>query len=215
MITLVHGKVDLALHELRPGEGRPLLLLHGLGEHTRNDVLAPVVTWPGPVYGLDFTGHGQSTVPSGGGYTCEVLMGDVDLALEHLGEATVYGRGLGGYVALLIAGSRPLLVRGSIIGDGPGLAGGGPEPGSNYIVPASLALPGAVPDAMVLAELSRDVRPADYATSFVRQAMHLSGIDNPIAVCAIARPTWLAAVATDPDVVIGPLEEALLRYAVV
>ena len=31
---LTHVKVQLALHELRPGTGRPLLLLHGLGERT-------------------------------------------------------------------------------------------------------------------------------------------------------------------------------------
>ncbi len=51
------------------------------------------------------TGHGASTVPVGGGYFCELLMADVDAALAHLGPATVYGRGLGAYVALLIAGS--------------------------------------------------------------------------------------------------------------
>ncbi|MBV9256202.1 MAG: alpha/beta hydrolase, partial [Actinobacteria bacterium] len=31
---LRHGKVDLALHDLRAGTGRPLLLLHGLGERS-------------------------------------------------------------------------------------------------------------------------------------------------------------------------------------
>ena len=31
---LRHAKVELALHTLREGEGRPLLLLHGLGERT-------------------------------------------------------------------------------------------------------------------------------------------------------------------------------------
>ena len=30
--------------------------------------------WPGAVYALDFTGHGRSTVPAGGGYTAELLM---------------------------------------------------------------------------------------------------------------------------------------------
>jgi pimeloyl-ACP methyl ester carboxylesterase len=40
-------------------------------------------------------------------------MADVDIALRHLGEATVLGRGLGGYVAFLIAGARPTLVRGA------------------------------------------------------------------------------------------------------
>ena len=63
--------------------------------------------WPGPVWALDFTGHGASTVPRGGGYTAEVLMADADAALAHLGPATVLGRGLGAYVALLLAGARP------------------------------------------------------------------------------------------------------------
>ena len=52
-------------------------------------------------------------------------MADADAALAHLGPATVYGRGLGAYVALLIAGARPDLVRGAVLDDGPGLVGGG------------------------------------------------------------------------------------------
>lgn len=213
MTSLQHGKIDLELHKLRPGDGRPLLLLHGLGEQTPAAAPEAVTSWPGPIVGLDFTGHGTSSQPSAGGYTCEVLMGDVDIALAHLGPATVYGRGLGGYVALLIAGSRPELVRGAIIGDGPGLAGGGPEPSSTYVIPHSVAEPGAVPDPMALAELARDVRPPDYATSFVRQASHLSGIENPLTVTAVARPAWLAAVVGEPDVVTDRLEEGLRRYA--
>ena len=55
-------------------------------------------------------------------------MGDADVALAHLGAATVLGRGLGAYVALLIAGARPHLVRGAVLCDGPGLAGGGIGP---------------------------------------------------------------------------------------
>ena len=31
---LTHNKIRLALHEVRPGSGRPLLLLHGLGEQS-------------------------------------------------------------------------------------------------------------------------------------------------------------------------------------
>jgi pimeloyl-ACP methyl ester carboxylesterase len=211
MTPLTHGKITLALHDLREGQGRPLLLLHGLGERTSGAVLPSLTEWRGPIMGLDFTGHGESSIPHGAGYTCEVLMGDVDMALAHLGEATVYGRGLGGYVALLIAGSRPGLVRGAIIGDGPGLAGGGAEPTTTYIVPITLASD-AVPDPMALAELSRDVRPPDYATSFARQASHLSGIEAPISVVAMSRPAWLAAVVGEPDVVTGSLSQALLRY---
>ncbi len=56
--TAPQPRVLLALHELRSGEGRPLLLLHGLGERTPDRVPAYVEAWDGPVFGLDFTGHG-------------------------------------------------------------------------------------------------------------------------------------------------------------
>ena len=93
LVWLTHVSVRLALRRLRAGEGRPLLLLHGLGEHTPAELPRSVAAWPGPVWGLDLTGHGRSTIPFGGGYTAEVLMADVDHALAHLGPVTVLGRG--------------------------------------------------------------------------------------------------------------------------
>ncbi len=45
---LTHVKVQLALHELRPGTGRPLLLLHGLGERTPSAAPPFTGSWPGP-----------------------------------------------------------------------------------------------------------------------------------------------------------------------
>lgn len=211
-IRLVHAKVELALHALRRTPGRPLLLLHGLGERSPDALPEEAAGWPGPVFALDFTGHGASTVPVSGGYTAEVLMGDVDTALRHLGEATVLGRGLGAYVALLIAGARPEKVRGAILTDGLGLAGGGAQPGSPTVVHVD---PEAVspPDPFALAELSRDLRPADYATVFVRQALELSGLEQPIAVCGAERPEWLRAVAADPGVEVLDLADALALYA--
>ncbi|MBI4932334.1 MAG: hypothetical protein HY828_00550 [Actinobacteria bacterium] len=92
---LTHYRVQLALHHLRDGAGRTLLLLHGLGEQSPTAVPDWAASWPGPVVALDFTGHGASTVPAGGGYSAEILLGDADIALAHLGEATVVGRGLG------------------------------------------------------------------------------------------------------------------------
>src|SRR5262245_32807457 len=97
---LQHNRIRLALHALRAGAGRPLLLLHGLGERAPAHAPDEYAGWTGPVYALDFTGHGQSNVPAGGGYTCELLMADADAALARLGKATVVGRGLGAYVAL-------------------------------------------------------------------------------------------------------------------
>jgi pimeloyl-ACP methyl ester carboxylesterase len=126
-------------------------------------------------------------------------MGDVDLALAELGEVTVYGRGLGAYVALLIAGARPDLVRGAILDDGPGLAGGGIEPGDAHVTQAPLPGTGA-PDPYALLELTRDVRPPDYATTFARQAATLSGLDVAVAVVGVIRPPWLDAVAHEPGV---------------
>ncbi len=198
-VLLRHSKVDLALHLLRSeGEGRPLLHLHGLGERSPAAVPPHLAPWPGPVWALDFTGHGASTAPAGAGYHCELLMGDVDAALDHLGSATIYGRGLGAYIALLIAGARPELVRGAILDDGPGLVGGGAEPTGGYVLGTRLSL--VTPDPYALLELSRDVRPPDYAVAFAHQAMNLSDLDGPLAVAALVRPPWLAAVAAEPGV---------------
>lgn len=208
-----HMRVDLALHTLRRGTGTPLLLLHGLGEQTPQKVPAYCESWKGAVWGLDFTGHGASTVPPGGGYTSEALMSDADAALGRIGTATVLGRGLGAYVALQLAGARPNLVRGAVLADGPGLFGGASGPTTPFVVsPVGLEARTA-PDPFALLELSREIRPTDYAMSFLGQALQLSGLDSPVTVAAVGRPDWLAAVAADPAVRFEPLETALDRYA--
>jgi len=210
---LRHGRIELALHTLRAaGDGsRPLLLLHGVAERSPTVVPAELESWPGPVHALDFTGHGESTVPRGGGYTAEVLMGDADTALRHLGEACVLGRGLGAYVALLLAGARPGKVRGAILCDGPGLAGGGPRPGTPFVIDLAPA-PKGPPDPWAIYEFSRDLRPPDYATSFVRLATQLSGLDRPLTVCCVERPPWLAEVVEEPGVEGVRLRQALVYY---
>ncbi|MGB6056808.1 MAG: alpha/beta hydrolase [Microthrixaceae bacterium] len=212
---LRHNRIDLALHRLSIGSDpsfRPLLILHGLGERTPRKV-PDFIDWPGPVFGLDFTGHGRSTVPLGGGYTSEVLTGDVDSALAHLGAVTILGKGLGAYVALLITAARPDQVLGAVLTDGPGLAGGGVQPGS-----PSLAFPppwsdGTAPDPLALLELSRDVRPPDYAQNLVRLATDRSELDKTFVVSAVARPEWLKAIATEPGVGSGSVREALELFS--
>jgi len=211
-VTLAHNRISLALHEVRPGTGRPLLLLHGLGESaasmTRLDV-----GWDGPVWALDFTGHGDSTVPFGGGYSCEILMADADIALRELGEATVVGRGLGAYIALLIAGARSSIVRGAVLLDGPGLAGGAVHVTSNTET-TTVERAGQAPDPWALIELSHDARPPTYVTTFARLAVNGSGIPDPIAVACKVTPPWVEAISAEPGVLtdIG-LQEALDIYA--
>lgn len=215
-VRLTHVGTDLALHRLRDGTGRPLLCLHGLGEATPERLPAPLERWPGPVWGLDFTGHGASSIPAGGGYTAEILMADTDAALAELGPATVVGRGLGAYVALLIAGARPDLVIGAILDDGPGLAGGGPSPHSPVSLrPSAGSRLDVTPDPYALIELSRDIRPADYAMSYLHQALQFSSLDIPISVVGVVRPPWLTAVVDGEGIVQEPLPAALSRYVAV
>jgi pimeloyl-ACP methyl ester carboxylesterase len=214
--TVPHNRVELALHTLDPGVGgqvdaHPLLLLHGLGECTPGRVPAGI-EWPGPVLGLDFTGHGRSTMPVGGGYTSEILVGDVDAVIEHLGTTvTILGRGLGAYTAMITAAARPDAVRGVMMTDGPGLAGGGVHPGSRSLIrPADTAGP---PDPYALLELSRDVRPADYARSFAGYAVEASPMDTPLWVSTVVRPAWLEAIVGEPGVGEGSVTRGLESYA--
>lgn len=198
MITLTHNRVSLALHELRDGDGHPLLILSGLGERSPGEVPTYASEWPGPVVALDLTGHGDSTVPDGGGYTAEILMADADIAVEHLGRVTIVGRGLGAYIALLVAGARPDRVLGAVLADGPGLSGGPSVPSSQAVF--SLDVDGTSPDPYALVELGRDLRPPDYATAFVRLALQSSPVPTPIIVTATFRPAWLDAVINEPGV---------------
>jgi pimeloyl-ACP methyl ester carboxylesterase len=208
---LTHNKVRLALHQLRDGSGRPLLLLHGLGERSPSSVPPWLDRWSGPVAALDFTGHGESSLPRGGGYSAELLLADADAALGALGTVTVLGRGLGAYIALMLAGARPGEVHGAILHDGPGLLGGA----TTITAQSPIVLPPAVrtPDPYALRELSHDLRPPDYATHYVRNANEGATVDEPIAVTAVVRAPWLAAVVEEIGVVTTTLPDALRRFA--
>lgn len=213
-VSLRHNRITLALHKVRDGDGRPLLLLHGLGEDSVRAAQEDIA-WPGPVWALDFTGHGQSTVPLGGGYSCETLMADVDVALRHLGEATVYGRGLGAYVAFLIAGARPSLVKGAVLTDGPGLSGGPVHVTSTSEI-NTVDRAGSAPDPWAIIELSRDARPPNYALTFLRLAMNGTVLDDPISVCCRVVPPWIEAIKSEAGVATGlSVQEALDMYAAV
>lgn len=196
---LTHNRVDLALHTLRDGDpDRSLLLLHGLGESSPTVLPDFAADWPGRVVALDFTGHGASTLPSGGGYTAELLMADADIALAHLGSATIVGRGVGAYIALLLAGARNEIVHGAVLADGPGLSGGPSVPTSQPVV--HLSPVDSTPDPYALVEMGRDLRPPDYAATFARLCVQSSDLDEPLVVTAAFRPEWLAAVAAEPGV---------------
>ncbi len=186
-IELQHGRVNLALHEVSAGQGLPLLLLHELGGSSAAWPEA-FALWQGPVFALDFSGHGHSSWPRGGAYSPELLAADADTALAHIGRSAVVGAGVGAYVALLLAGSRTAEVAAALLLPGRGLAGGGnvPDPGAAKLSFLSdgehFARGGA--DAGV-AYLDHDLRPDDYVERFVREASPLLLSGDPSA-----RPAW-------------------------
>lgn len=212
-MRLRHNRVELALHRVRDGEGGALLMLHGLGESAR-DMATLDVDWKGPVWALDFTGHGESTVPAGGGYSAEILMADVDIALRATGPATLLGRGLGAYIAFLTAGARPALVRGAVLIDGPGLAGGSVHVTSTPEIVSAGPRAGTAPDPWALIELSRDARPPNYAVTFVRLAVTGSELDDPVASACRVTPPWIEAINAEPGVMTDiEMQEALNIYS--
>src|SRR5204862_8307280 len=121
---------------------------------------------PGPVYTLDFRGHGSSEWLVGGAYQAELLACDADAALATLGDAAIAGAGLGAYVALLLAGARRDHVPAALLLPGSGLAGGGSLP--DFTTPRPSL---EVPDGQRRADLGydpmvafreRDTGPADH-----------------------------------------------------
>ncbi len=161
---------------------------------------------------MDFTGHGESTVPVGGGYTSEILVGDVDAVLEHLGEpVTILGRGLGAYIGLLVAAARPDVVHGVVLADGPGLVGGGVHPGSPALLPPVKAA--GAPDPYALLELARDVRPPDYARTFAGFAVEGSELEVPLWVSTVVRPAWIEGISGEPGVGEGSVRRGLELFS--
>ncbi|WP_027014654.1 alpha/beta fold hydrolase [Comamonas composti] len=214
---LQHGRIRLALHQLKTfaekalPAAHPLLMLHGLGESSGTHAEATFSGWPGPVYALDFTGHGVSTIPRGGGYSSEALMADADIALAHLGQATLCARGLGAYVGVLLAGARPEQVLGTILLDGPGLAGACPM--STPYIPAVQPQSASAPDSFALAELATEHRPPPYALHFARLAAEHSPLDEPIAICLREDPAWLREVRERLQLSSITLDAAFERFS--
>jgi hypothetical protein len=99
------------------------------------------------------------------------------------------------------------------------LAGGATGPTSPVIVapPSAEDLDDVVaraeePDPFALIELSRDVRPPDYASTYARLAVAGSSTDPALVVATTWLPAWLEAVAAEPGVVRDSLDVAIARY---
>lgn len=201
IISLQHARVRLALHRLQAAAGTPLLLLHELAG-SAGDWKVSELAWAGPVYALDLSGHGHSGRLRGGAYVPERWCADADCALHALGEeAFVAGAGVSAYVALLLAGARPLQVRGAALLPGRGLEGGGAELDLMQLAPQ---LSAASESGVLRSEPAPDpavhfsdaiVRPTDRARACAEAA-------GTLVLCEgrTARPAWWRAQYGLPNV---------------
>ncbi len=214
-MRLQHARLSLELHELSARQGPALLLLHAL-YGSASDCIEMAATWTGPVYALDFCGHGRSDWLLAGGYTPELFVGDADCALARIGAASVVGAGVGAYVALLLAGARPHLISATLLLPGAGLAGGGTLPDfanprarfTEFPTQDHRARSGTDP---LVATLERDVRPPDYVEPFARAARRLLLVED----VATPPPWWQTAHASPNAEIVRPdLHAGLARLAV-
>ncbi|WP_203754598.1 alpha/beta fold hydrolase [Catellatospora bangladeshensis] len=116
----IEGAYGTPLHVTEfGGDGPGILLLHGLTDHA--GTWASTAAWLtayGRVVGYDARGHGRSGRPDGP-YHRDAFVGDAAAVIERLGlgPALVIGHSMGGLTAWQLAGRRPELVRGIVIGD--------------------------------------------------------------------------------------------------
>ena len=206
-----HARAARAARERRRGPA--LLHLHGSACVRRTTCRSTSSRGPVAIYALDFTGHGDSTSPKGGGYTPELLMGDVDAAINHIGDVRRSSDAASARTSRCSRRPRATTrCAARSCATGPACRVGARPPGRR---PSSRVDPSAPvpPDPFALAELSKDVRPPDYAVDFVRLVLAHTQTPNPIAVCAKARPEWLTAVLDELGAAPVTIAEALRLFA--
>ena len=99
------------------GEGRPVVLVHGLGgSHLNWLTVAPRLARRGRVLAVDVLGHGR-TPSSGGTARISANVRMLGRFLETVaGEpAVLMGNSMGGYLSLLLAAAEPAKVRSAVL----------------------------------------------------------------------------------------------------
>ncbi|MZD04313.1 alpha/beta fold hydrolase, partial [Streptomyces sp. SID5785] len=112
-----------------PQDGPPLVLLHALGEDSRDWAgVTPALAATRRVHALDLRGHGASDRP--GSYALEAVRDDVLAYLDAAGldRIDLVGHSMGGVVACLLAAHRPHRVRRLVLEDVPLLRPRAPRP---------------------------------------------------------------------------------------
>lgn len=136
------GRLSLFVRDYNPDNARVVLCLHGLTRNGRD--FANLATHLGTGAGgshrvivADQRGRGQSDrddVPAG--YNLMVYVADMFAMLNHLGidRVTIIGTSMGGLMAMMMAVTQPLRVRGLVLNDvGPVLSPEGLERIRSYV----------------------------------------------------------------------------------
>jgi pimeloyl-ACP methyl ester carboxylesterase len=117
---------DIRLNYVRRGEGRDVVMLHGLGADLSFWFLGvlPALARSFAVTAYDLRGHGRSDMPESG-YTTADMARDLGglLDLLGIGRADLVGHSFGGAVVLQFAAQAPERVRSLVLADAfvPGL----------------------------------------------------------------------------------------------
>ena len=111
---------SIQLHQLRPGVGPRLLMLHGVGRAARTfSALAMQLPSRFDVWAADFRGHGHSG-QADNRYRVVDYLQDAIAALQAAAEpAVVYGHSLGSLVAAALAAECPSQVAAVLLEDPP------------------------------------------------------------------------------------------------
>jgi pimeloyl-ACP methyl ester carboxylesterase len=107
------GDIDIGYTSV--GEGRPLVLIHGLAEDRTSWAGVQETLRGHRSHAYDLRGHGETTLGEADG-TLAQLGGDLARFLEIVaGPATCIGYSLGGTIALWTAAEHPTLVRNVVV----------------------------------------------------------------------------------------------------
>lgn len=114
------GEIDLN-YASWPGDGPPLLLIHGLSGRWQSWLnVIPFLQPRWRIVALDLRGHGRSARASDG-YRLEGYAADVEEFIRNVigGPACVIGHSLGAMTAMVQAAIAPSLVRAAVLEDPP------------------------------------------------------------------------------------------------
>ncbi len=107
-----------------PGEGSPLVLIHGLSANCHYwDALAERLSPPRRIISVDLRGRGQSDKPPGGHYGLAAHVKDMEALVKAIenGPVTAIGHSMGAYIAAALAADHPGLVNRLALVDGGGI----------------------------------------------------------------------------------------------